>query len=79
LDEWENDSLVGIRVDKTITVFSSFDELTAAALREWQSLPDYERLRAVSELSLALWRMKEPDRDFSRMERTLVCLQRERR
>jgi hypothetical protein len=45
--------------------------MKAAALREWQRLPAHERLRAVSELTLALYRMQEPDRDFSRMARGL--------
>jgi hypothetical protein len=66
-------------VDKTITIFDSLDELKAAELRDWQSLPAHQRLRAVSELALALCRMKEPERDVRRIQRTVVCLQREKR
>ena len=66
-------------MDKTIPVFSSFDEMKAAELREWQLLPDYERLRMVSELTAALYHVKEPDRDVRRIQRTLVQLQREKR
>ena len=66
-------------MDKTITAFESLDELKTAELREWQSLPAHERLRAVSELTLALCRMKEPDREVRPMQKTLVRLQRERR
>lgn len=66
-------------MDKTITVYSSFDEMKAEEHRQWQDLPDFERLRAVSELTLAFYRMKEPDRDVRRIQRTLVCLQREKR
>jgi hypothetical protein len=66
-------------VDKTITIFDSLEELKAAELRDWQSLPAHERLRAASELTLALYRMKEPERDVRRIQRTLVCLQREKR
>ena len=66
-------------MDKSITVFSSFDDMKATELREWQLLPDHERLRAVSELTAALYRMKEPDRDVRRIQRTFVKLQRERR
>jgi hypothetical protein len=66
-------------VDKAITTFESLEELKAEELRQWQSLPAYERLRAASELTLALYRMKEPDRDVRRIQRTLVHLQREKR
>ena len=64
---------------KDITVFSNFDEMKAAELREWQLLPDYERIRAVSELTAALYGVKEPDADVRRIQRTLVHLQREKR
>jgi hypothetical protein len=64
-------------VDKKITAYES--QMKMAELREWQSLPEYERLRAVSELSLALYRMKEPDRGVRRMQRTLVQHKREKR
>ena len=64
---------------KAITIFDSFEELKADELRQWQSLPAHERLRAASELTLALYRMKEPDRDVRRIQRTLVHLQREKR
>lgn len=66
-------------MDKTITVFSSFDEMKAAELREWQLLPDYERLRMVSKLTAVLYHLKEPDRDVRRIQRTFVQLQREKR
>jgi hypothetical protein len=63
-------------VDKAITTFDSLEELKAEELRQWQSLPAHERLRATSELTLAFYRMKEPDRDVRRIQRTLVHLQR---
>jgi hypothetical protein len=66
-------------VDKTITTFDSQEELKAAELRQWQALPAYQRLQAVSELTLALYRMKEPEADVRRIQRALVCLQREKR
>ena len=66
-------------MDKTITTFSSLEDMKAAELREWQSLPAYERLRAVSEMTLAAYRMKEPSHDAARIQRTLVHLQREKR
>jgi len=66
-------------VDKAITTFKSLEELKTEELRQWQSLPAHERLRAASELTLALYRMKEPNRDVRRIQRTLVHLQREKR
>jgi hypothetical protein len=66
-------------MDKTITIFDSLEEVKTAGLRDWQSLPAHQRLRAASELTLALYSMKEPERDVRRIQRTLVCLQREKR
>jgi len=66
-------------VNKAITVYSSFEEMKAAELLEWQRLPDYERLRMVSQLTAAFYGVKEPDRDVRRIQRTLVHLQREKR
>ena len=66
-------------MDKAITTFKSLEELKTEELRQWQSLPAHERLRAASELTLALYRMKEPNRDVRRIQRTLVHLQREKR
>lgn len=66
-------------MDKTITTFSSLEEMKAAELRDWQSLPGYERLRAAAEMSLAAYRMKGPSNDVARIQRTLVHLQREKR
>jgi hypothetical protein len=66
-------------MDKTIAIFDSLEELKAAELHDWQSLPGHQRLQAVSELTLALYRMKEPERDVRRIQRTIVCLQREKR
>ena len=66
-------------MDKTITTFASLDEIKAAELQEWQALPGHERLRAVAEMTLAAWRLKEPLQDVDRIQRTLVHLQREKR
>ena len=63
-------------MDKAITIFASLEELKAAELREWQALPAYERLRAVSELTLAACRIKEPAQNVRRLQRTLVHLER---
>ncbi len=66
-------------MDKSIATYASLDEMKAAELREWQALPAHERLRAVSELTAAAYRMKEPSQDVQRIQRTLVHLQREKR
>ena len=66
-------------MDKTITVYTSFEEMKAAELREWQALPPHVRLRAVAEMTLAAYGMKEPPQDARRIQRTLVHLQREKR
>jgi len=66
-------------MNKAIVTYASLDEMKDAELREWQALPAYERLRAVGEMTLAAWRMKEPSQDVARIQRTLVHLQREKR
>jgi hypothetical protein len=63
-------------VDKSIRKYSSLDEMKADEYREWQKLPAHERMRAVAELSLAAYEMKEPTADVRRLQRTLVHLQR---
>ena len=65
-------------MNKSIVTYTSLEEMKAAELREWQTLPAHERLRAVSELTLAVYRMKEPSQDVRRIQRTLVHLQRAR-
>ncbi len=67
------------RMNKAIVTYNSFDEMKAAELREWQALPAHERLRAVAEMTLAAYGMKEPSQDARRIQRTLVHLQREKR
>jgi hypothetical protein len=46
------------RVDKTLRKYTSFDEAKADEYRYWQSRPAHERMDAVSELSLAMCRLK---------------------
>ena len=66
-------------MDKTIRKYTSFDEMKADEYRYWQSVPDYERLNATAELSLAWYRWKEPTLDVQpRLQRTLVHLQRKK-
>jgi hypothetical protein len=64
-------------MDKSIRIYTSFEEMKADDYREWQALPGYERLNAAAELSLALYQLKDPTRDARQgLQRTLVRLQR---
>ena len=64
------------RMDKTLRMFTSLEEMKADEYRYWQSRPVHERMTAVAELSLAAYQMKEPDPDVRRLQRTLVHLPR---
>jgi hypothetical protein len=63
-------------MDKTIRKYRSFDEMKADQYRYWQSRPGYERMNAVAEITLASYAMKGVTPDVSRLQRTLVHLQR---
>ncbi len=63
-------------MNKAIVTYDSLEEMKAEELREWRALPPHERLRAVAEITLAAYRMKEPTQDVRRIQRTLVHLQR---
>lgn len=64
-------------MDKTLRVYDNFDEMKADEYREWQALPGYERLKAVTELSVELYGLKQATGDAQpRLQRTLVHLQR---
>ena len=67
------------RVDKTIRIYDSLDEMKADEYRYWQSRPVHERMDAVVELTLAMYAMKGETPDVPRLQRTLVHLQRPRR
>jgi hypothetical protein len=45
--------LTNERMDKSIRVYQSHDEMMADEYRYWQSRPVYERMDAVEELTLA--------------------------
>ena len=62
-------------MDKVIQQYSSLDALKADEYRDWQALPPHERMRAVAEITLATYQMKEPARNVRRLQRTLVHLQ----
>jgi hypothetical protein len=57
-------------MDKTLRVYDNFDEMKADEYREWQALPGYERLKAVTELSMASYGYAPNSQP--KMDRTLV-------
>ncbi len=64
-------------MDKTVRKYTSFEEMKAEDYREWQTLPVYERLKAITELSIALYRSETATSDAKpRLQRTIICLQR---
>ena len=66
-------------MDKTIRIYTSHKEMKADEYRYWQSRPAYERMAAVSELTLAAYELKGTIPEVPRFQRPLVCLQRPRR
>ena len=63
-------------MDKTLHIFSTVEAMKTAEYEYWQSRPPHERMSAVSEITLALYAMKESAPDVRRFQRTLVHLQR---
>ena len=66
-------------VEKTIRAYSSLEEMKADEYRYWQSRPVHERMNAVAELTLSLYRMKDQATDAPRLQRVVEVLQRPRR
>ena len=66
-------------MDKTIRTYTSLSEMKADEYRYWQSRPVHEPMAAVSEMTLAAYRMKGGALDVPRFQRTVVVLQRPQR
>lgn len=66
-------------MDKTVRIFESHKDMKAEEYRYWQSRPVHERMEAVTELTVAAYKMKDPDFNVQRLQRTLVVLQRPKR
>jgi hypothetical protein len=62
-------------MDKVIRTYSSLTAMKADELRDWQQLPAHERMRAVPDITLAAYQMKDSTPDVPRLQRTLVHLQ----
>ncbi len=59
-----------------IQKFDSPESMKDTEYRYWQSRPASERLAAVSELTTEAYRLKDPAVNVSRLQRTLVAVQR---
>ncbi len=64
------------RMDKTVRTYTSLKEMKADEYRYWQSRSVQERMDAVSEMTLAAYRMKGGGTDVPRLQRTIVVIQR---
>jgi hypothetical protein len=60
----------------TIRKFDSLEAMKAEEIAYWQKRSGYERINAVSELTIEAYRLKDPTFDVPRLQRTLVHLQR---
>ena len=62
-------------MDKTLRRYSSLEAMKRAEYPAWQRLPARDRLRAVMELTLALYALKGHS-DVPRLQRSLVRIKR---
>lgn len=67
------------RMDKTIRKYASHKEMKADEYRYWQSRPVHERMDAVAEITLAVYRLKGMAPDVPRLQGLLVRLPRPQR
>ncbi len=63
-------------MDKAIRIYTSHKEMKADEYRYWQSRPAYERMAAVSEMSLNAYAMKGAAQDVPRLQGPLIRIQR---
>lgn len=59
-----------------IRKFDSLEAMKDEEYRYWQGRPASERIAAVSEITTAAYRLKDPACNVSRLQRTLVVVQR---
>jgi hypothetical protein len=59
-----------------IRKYESLESMKDEEYRYWQGRPASERLAAVSEITTEMYRMKDPAFHVSRLQRTLVAVQR---
>ena len=65
-------------MDRNIRIYDSHEEMKADEYRYWQSRPVHERMTAVAEITLATYALKDTTPDVPRLQRSLICLQRQR-
>jgi hypothetical protein len=63
-------------MDKTVSTYASLKEMKADEYRYWQSRPAYERMSAVSELTIAAYAMKVPAPNIRLLLENIASLQR---
>lgn len=63
-------------MDKTIRAFTSLQAMKADEYEDWQARSAAERMLAVTEITLATYKMKEPTLDVRRLQRTTTVIQR---
>ena len=66
-------------MDMAVRIYDSFAKMKADEYRYWRNRPVYERMAAVSELTLAAYSLKGPVCLLPRSEWPIVCLERGRR
>ena len=59
-----------------IRKFGSLEAMKDEEYQYWQGRPARERIAAVSEITTEAYRLKEPAINVSRLQRTLVAVQR---
>ena len=66
-------------MEKTVRIFKNHEDMKAEEYRYWQSRPVHERMKAVTELTITAYTLKDPTCNVQRLQRTLVVLQRPQR
>ena len=59
-----------------IRKFERLEAMKDEEYQYWQGRPAHERIAAVSELTTEAYRLKEPAINVSRLQRTLIAVQR---
>jgi hypothetical protein len=59
-----------------ITKYESIEAMKDEEYLYWQGRPAHERLAAVSEITTEMYKLKDPTFHVSRLQRTLVAVQR---
>jgi hypothetical protein len=59
-----------------IRKYESLEAMKDEEYRYWQQRPAHERIAAVSEITTEMYRLKDPAFHVSRLQRTLVAVQR---